>query len=337
MNAISLQVPSPIAPILWNSVLADLVTNPDELCDLLALGELDRESIRKSCEGFPLRVPRPYLSRIKVADPQDPLLLQILPRTEELITTDAAQLDPLQEKQFSPVPGLLHKYHGRVLVVLSGSCAIHCRYCFRRHFPYEDARIGKTQWQAILEYIEADDTITEVIFSGGDPLNSTDASLAAKTSDLAEIAHLKRLRIHTRQPVMIPQRVNTQLLNWTSETRLDVVMVLHSNHAQEIDHHVEVALIKLRNNGITLLNQSVLLKGINDDAQVLAELNERLFECGVLPYYLHMLDPVQGAMHFSVSRQRAMQIKADLQALLPGYLVPRFAVEEPQAPNKTTL
>lgn len=332
-----MQTSSPIVPLLWKGVLADLVTDPDELCDLLELNQLDRENIKKSCSGFPLRVPRPYLSRIRAADPQDPLLLQILPRTEELITSDTGQIDPLQEQQFSPVPGLLHKYHGRVLVVLSGSCAIHCRYCFRRHFPYEEARIGKTQWQVILEYIEADDSISEVIFSGGDPLNSTDASLAAKSADLAEIRHLKRLRIHTRQPVMIPQRVNKQLLDWTSETRLDVVVVLHSNHAQEIDHHVKKALIKLRDNGITLLNQSVLLKDINDNAQVLAKLNERLFECGVLPYYLHTLDPVQGAMHFAVSRQKTLQIKADLQAMLPGYLVPRFAVEEPHASNKTTF
>lgn len=332
-----MQTSSPIFPLLWKETLANLITDPDELCDLLALSELDRTSIKKSCSGFGLRVPRPYLSRIKVADPQDPLLLQILPRTEELITNDTAQLDPLQEQQFSPVPGLLHKYHGRVLVVLSGSCAIHCRYCFRRHFPYEDARIGKTQWQSILEYIKADTSISEVIFSGGDPLNSTDASLAAKSTDLAGIPHVKRLRIHTRQPVMIPQRVNKELLKWTSDTRLDVVMVLHSNHANEIDNHVEDALIKLRNNGTTLLNQSVLLKGINDDAQVLADLNERLFECGVLPYYLHMLDSVQGAMHFSVSTKRALQIKAELQAMLPGYLVPRFAVEEPHEPNKTTI
>ncbi len=328
---------SPIVPILWKAVLADLITDPDELCDLLGLSELDRTNIKKTCEGFPLRVPRSYLSRVKAADPQDPLLLQILPRTEELISTDAAQLDPLQEQQFSPVQGLLHKYHGRVLIVLSGSCAIHCRYCFRRHFPYEDARIGKTQWQAILDYIAADSSISEVIFSGGDPLNSTDASLAAKSADLSTIPHLKRLRIHTRQPVMIPQRVNSQLLNWTSEIRLNVVMVLHSNHANEIDHHVKEALFKLRDNGISLLNQSVLLKGINDNAQVLAQLNERLFECGVLPYYLHMLDPVQGAMHFEVSKERAMQIKTDLQAMLPGYLVPRFAIEEPHALNKTTF
>lgn len=332
-----MQTSSPIESMQWKEILADLITDADELCELLNLSDLDRETLKKSCAGFPLRAPRPYVSRIKPADPLDPLLLQILPRTEELITSDAAHLDPLQEQQFSPVPGLLHKYHGRVLVVLSGSCAIHCRYCFRRHFPYQDARIGKSQWQEILDYIKADTSITEVIFSGGDPLNSTDASLARKCDELANISHLRRLRIHTRQPVMIPQRINDECLAWMSQARLNVVMVLHSNHAQEIDSSVKGALIDLKNAGTTLLNQSVLLKGINDRAETLAELNERLFECGVLPYYLHMLDPVQGAMHFAVPHQRAMQIKADLQAILPGYLVPRFAVEEPHANNKTTL
>ena len=332
-----MQNSSPVYPIQWKDTLADLITDPDELCHLLDLKDLDREAIKASCNDFPLRVPRPYFSRIKPADPRDPLLLQILPRTEELITTDASQLDPLQEQQFSPVSGLLHKYHGRVLLVLSGSCAIHCRYCFRRHFPYQDARIGKTQWEEILDYIKADSSITEVIFSGGDPLNSTDAALARKCEDLAAIPHLKRLRIHTRQPIMVPQRINEACLAWMNQTRLNVVMVLHSNHAQEIDSQVKKALIDLRDAGITLLNQSVLLKGINDSATILAELNERLFECGVLPYYLHMLDPVQGAMHFAVSQEQAMQIKAELQASLPGYLVPRFAIEEPHARNKTTL
>lgn len=332
-----MQTPAPIESTQWKEILANLITDADELCELLDLNDLDRAALKESCAGFPLRAPRPYVSRIKPADPLDPLLLQILPRTEELITTDAAQLDPLQEQQFSPVSGLLHKYHGRVLIVLSGSCAIHCRYCFRRHFPYQDARIGKAQWQDILDYIRADTSITEVIFSGGDPLNSTDASLARQCDDLANISHLRRLRIHTRQPVMIPQRINKECLAWMSRTRLDVVMVLHSNHAQEIDSSVKKALIYLKSAGITLLNQSVLLKGINDSAETLAELNERLFECGVLPYYLHMLDPVQGAMHFAVPHQRAMQIKAELQAILPGYLIPRFAVEEPHANNKTTL
>jgi len=328
--------PQPNAPT-WNEALADLVTDPNELCDLLDLNELDKESLKKACIGFPLRVPRPYLSRIKPANLKDPLLLQVLPSAQELIVSEVAQLDPLQEQQFSPLPGLLHKYHGRVLIVLSGSCSIHCRYCFRRHFPYQESRIGKDQWQDILQYIESDSSISEVIFSGGDPFNSTDAALAKKAEDLAAIAHLKRLRIHTRQPVMIPQRITEQCVDWMSGSRLDTVVVIHSNHAQEIDHEVERALRAMREAGITLLNQSVLLKDINDNATALANLNERLFECGVLPYYLHMFDPVQGAMHFAVSQTRAMEIKSELQARLPGYLVPRFAVEEPHAQNKTTL
>jgi len=321
----------------WKQELANLLTDPQELCELLKLNQQQSQQLHDSCLGFPLRVPRPYLARIELSNLNDPLLLQVLPSGDELTTVEGFLADPLQEQQFSPVPGLLHKYHGRVLLVLSGSCSIHCRYCFRRHFPYQDAQIGKTQWRNIIEYIRNDNTIEEVIFSGGDPLNSTDTLLARQCNELESITHLKRLRIHTRQPVMIPQRIDQSCIDWMKKTRFQVVMVVHSNHAQEIDHHVAAAFERLRSAGITVLNQSVLLRGINDDAKTLAQLNERLFESGVLPYYLHMLDPVQGAAHFALPRQRALEIKTELQAIVPGYLMPRFAVEEPHQQNKTTL
>ncbi len=251
--------------------------------------------------------------------------------------TPGYSADPLQEANFSPVKGLLHKYHGRVLVVLTGSCAIHCRYCFRRHFPYDEAQIGPAEWQGILQYIEADESIDEVILSGGDPLNVTDKVLARQVAELGAIAHLKTLRIHTRQPVMIPARVDEAMLAWVQATRLGVVVVLHSNHAHELDDEVQQALGRLRDVGVMLLNQSVLLRGVNDDAGTLAALSRRLFECGVLPYYLHLLDAVQGAAHFALPRERAMAIKAELAALLPGYLLPRFAVEEPHVGHRTVV
>ncbi|MGB0866147.1 MAG: EF-P beta-lysylation protein EpmB [Granulosicoccaceae bacterium] len=321
----------------WKAELTRLIKDPVELAELLQLDTHATEQIKEACSGFELRVPRPYLSRITPGDPRDPLLLQVLPQAAELTPSPGDSLDPLEEQHFSPIPGLLHKYHGRVLVVLNGSCPIHCRYCFRRHFPYQEARIGPDQWRAILDYIQADTSITEVIFSGGEPLNSTDASLARKCQDLSRISHLRRLRIHTRQPVMIPQRINEECLDWMKSTCLQIVVVLHCNHAQEIDEEVEQALAKLKSIGITLLNQAVLLKGINDKPHCLAELSERLFSCEVLPYYLHMLDPVTGASHFLVPRQKAMEIKRQLQSLVPGYLMPRFAIEEPHAKNKTTL
>ncbi len=321
----------------WKAELKNLLTSPAELCEVLGLNRADAEAIQAACVGFPLRVPRPYLGRIHAGDPRDPLLLQVLPQAAELMEAPGYSADPLQEADFSPVQGLLHKYHGRVLLVLTGSCAIHCRYCFRRHFPYDEAQIGAAQWQGILDYIAADESIDEVIFSGGDPLNLTDKVLARRVAELEAIAHLKTLRIHTRQPVMIPARVDADMLAWVRNTRLQVVLVLHSNHAQEIDAEVQQALGRLRGAGVTLLNQSVLLRGVNDDAVTLATLSKRLFDCGVLPYYLHLLDAVQGAALFAVPRERAMEIKAELAALLPGYLLPRFAVEEPHVPHKTVV
>ncbi len=321
----------------WKREMANLLRDPEELCERLELSGVDADALIKACRGFPLRVPRPYLARIEKARPQDPLLLQVLPQAEELLSSSGYSSDPLEEKAFSPVRGLLHKYHARVLIILGGSCSIHCRYCFRRHFPYQDHQLSKQQWHSVLDYIRRDSSIEEVIFSGGDPLCIADHILQARCHELEKIHHLKRIRIHSRLPVMIPARINRDFLSWAGQIRLQNVMVIHCNHAREIDPSVEEALARLTKAGFILLNQSVLLRGVNDDAQALAELSKRLFSCGVVPYYIHRLDPVQGAKHFSVGTDRIAALKQDLQIRLPGYLVPKFVTEKPYAQAKTLL
>lgn len=323
--------------LLWKKQLSSLVSDPVELCKLLELNGQDTSTLKQVCEQFPLRVPMPYLERMEKGNLRDPLLMQVLPQGQELIETPGYTADPLEEAKFVPVKGLLHKYHGRVLVVMNGSCAIHCRYCFRRHFPYQEHQIGQVQWQSILEYIASDESIEEVIFSGGDPLTCTDSMLAKRCEDLQNIRHISRLRLHTRLPVMIPSRVNETCLSWMTASRLQVVMVIHANHAQEIDAETGSALQRLVKAGVTVLNQAVLLKGINDNADVLAQLCKILFVYGVLPYYLHLFDPVQGAAHFNVEEQRALEIREELQAALPGYLVPKLVVELAHRLNKTAL
>ena len=321
----------------WKAEMAAMVRDARTLCELLGFEPAAADEITRACGDFPLRVPRPYLSRIEKGNPRDPLLLQILPQLQELTQTPGYTVDPLEEADFTPVPGLLHKYRGRVLVVLNGNCAIHCRYCFRRHFPYQEHQIGQRDWQRIVDYIAADSSIEEVIFSGGDPLTSTDAALSSKVAQLDAIAHLTRLRLHTRVPVMIPSRVNDDCLAWIRATRLNVVCVLHANHANEIDVEVIASLARLRAEGVTLLNQAVLLKGVNDSVPALRDLSQLLFEAGVLPYYLHQLDQVQGAAHFAVSDVRAASLMQGLRDSLPGYLVPKLVREEAHQPHKSPL
>lgn len=337
-NIIPINSHQPVtASAKWKQSLANLLRDPDELCDLLDLYGNQRDEVKAACGSFPLRIPRPYLSRIKGGDLQDPLLLQALPQAAELTETVGYVADPLEEADFTPVQGLLHKYHGRVLVVLNGSCAIHCRYCFRRHFPYQEHQISAQHWQEILDYIAADESITEVIFSGGDPLTVNDKILAKRCEDLAEITHIKTLRLHSRLPIMIPQRIDSDCLQWMEATRLQIVMVIHCNHAQEIDAEVESVLNDLANIGVVLLNQSVLLKGVNDSVEALEALSRRLFECRTLPYYLHLLDKVQGAAHFDVPETQAHQLRDELGARVAGYLVPKFVREQANESSKTRM
>ncbi|HEY0960757.1 MAG TPA: EF-P beta-lysylation protein EpmB [Pseudomonadales bacterium] len=335
-----ISVPDP-APT-WQEQLADLVTGLPELLaalklDVAQLHAAGLDVSEAALQQFPLRVPRPYLARMAPGDPHDPLLLQVLPQATELLATPGYVLDPLGEAPANKHRGLLHKYEGRVLLIATQSCAIHCRYCFRRHFPYAENRPGRAQWQESFDYISADASISEVILSGGDPLASSNTYLQWLVDNLLAIPHVQRLRIHTRLPIMLPARVDSALLQMLGKRRQQVVMVLHANHAQEFDADVDAACARLRAEGVHLLNQSVLLKGINDRADALAALSERLLAAGVLPYYVHMPDKVQGTAHFDVSDGDAHALMQALHARLPGYLVPRLVREESGKPGKTLL
>jgi EF-P beta-lysylation protein EpmB len=233
--------------------------------------------------------------------------------------------------------GLIHKYEGRALVVATGACPVNCRYCFRRHFPYSDSIAARNHWQGTLDQLAADPSIEEVILSGGDPLSLSDEKLAELVNALDGLPQLRRLRVHTRQPVVLPERVDEQLLAWIRGTRLQVAIVIHANHANELDGQVSANLKQLRDSGAILLNQSVLLRGVNDTVTALESLSKRLFECGVVPYYLHLLDRVEGAAHFEVPHQEAAALMQTLSSRLSGYLVPRLVREDAGAPSKTLM
>ncbi|MFZ5654351.1 MAG: EF-P beta-lysylation protein EpmB [Pseudomonadota bacterium] len=321
----------------WQTELARAIRDPLELAQLLDLDPAALGMAPAAAAQFPLRVPRPYLARMRRGDPADPLLLQVLPGIRELADAPGYVADPLREREANPVPGLIHKYHGRVLLLASPACAVHCRYCFRRHFDYAANTPGRRQWQPALDYIRRQPSIAEVIYSGGDPLAAGDGLLAWLTAQVAAIPHVRRLRIHTRLPVVIPARVDARLLAWLGDTGLQCSVVLHINHANEIDAEVAAAVGRLRGTGALLLNQSVLLQGINDSVDRLAALSEGLFSIGVLPYYLHLLDRVQGAAHFAVTRVQAVALHRALLARLPGYLAPRLVEELPALPYKAPV
>lgn len=321
----------------WQRALAEAVRDPVELLELLGLRERLCVPQHPLALQFPLRVPRGFVARMVPGDAEDPLLRQVLPLDREGQPTPGFSADPLGEVQAIKAPGLLHKYQGRVLLAVTGACAVHCRYCFRRHFPYQDAQAGPGAWEEALAHIRSHREIEEVLLSGGDPLTLSDRRLAELADRIQSIGHIKRLRIHTRQPVVLPERVDEGLLAWLKRLDLPLVMVIHSNHPNELDETVAGALKRLRQAGLTLLNQSVLLRGVNDDPETLVRHQERLFDLGVLPYYLHMLDPVQGAAHFAVDESRARQLLADLQRRLPGYLLPRLVREEAGTGAKTWL
>jgi EF-P beta-lysylation protein EpmB len=318
----------------WQILLKEAITDPAALLDQLALNPNLLPAAKRAATLFPLRVPKDFVARMQKGNPADPLLQQVLPLAAEAITVPGFSCDPLQEHVVNPLPGLLHKYQGRVLISMTGACAINCRYCFRRHFPYADNRAGGRAWQKIVKYIAADTSIREVIFSGGDPLLAQDHYLEQCAKDLAKIAQVKILRIHSRLPIVLPERITAEFSNWFSSTRLQAILVTHSNHANELGDSVQYAIDRLRQQKVTVLNQTVLLKGINDNLEALMNLSQRLFECGILPYYLHLLDKVQGAAHFAVSRTKAKQFIAALSERLPGYLVPKCVYEQAGAKSK---
>ena len=321
----------------WRRQWREAIRDPRELLALLGLGALAGRLSPAAAAAFPLRVPRAFAARMRHGDPDDPLLRQVLPIDAEEALVPGFALDAVGDGAARAAAGVLHKYEGRALLVATGSCAVHCRYCFRRHFPYAAESAGADRWAGALAYLRGDDSIEEVLLSGGDPLSLSTARLRELTDALRGIAHLRRLRLHTRLPVVLPDRVDAELCAWLAALPWPVTVVLHANHANEFDVAVDAACARLRAAGAVLLNQAVLLRGVNDTAAALADLSTRGFEAGVLPYYLHQLDRVQGCAHFEVPDEEARALHAALAARLPGYLVPRLVREIPGESGKTPL
>ena len=320
----------------WRQILASAFRRPDELLNWLGIPRSDVALQTDNQPDFPMLVPRPY-ARLMEARADDPLLLQVLPLQEERQTREGYIADPLGEQAANATPGIIHKYHGRLLLLAASGCAVNCCYCFRRHFPYSENRLSRAEWQQALDYVRADHNISEIILSGGDPLLLQDEDLARLINQCEAIPHVRRLRIHSRLPVVIPQRLTPELTDMLSASRLQASIVLHINHPRELSEEHRQRLQSLKNSGITLLNQSVILRKINNNISVLSELSERLFEFGVLPYYLHLLDPVKGAHHFDVDQREAVDLHRQMQAQLPGYLVPKLAREIAGLPNKALI
>ena len=322
----------------WQSQLSDLITDPRELLNLLELSEQQLLSgALLASNQFKLRTPRAFVAKMQKGNPLDPLLLQVLPHHLELEDHPGFVTDPLGEEQANQQPGVLHKYKSRFLLTLTGACAVHCRYCFRRHFPYQENLPKTEDWDNIRNYIESQPDINEVILSGGDPLTLSNRKLSIWIERLASIPQIKFLRIHSRVPIVIPNRVDESLISLLKNSRLRIILVVHSNHASELDDFTCSQLAKLVEQNITVLNQAVLLNGVNNSAQVLVDLSYRLFDAGVMPYYLHVLDKVKGAHHFDLMPQDIDHIYKELLANLPGYLVPKLVREIAGEKNKTPL
>jgi lysine 2,3-aminomutase len=317
--------------------MKDAIRDAGELCRVLDLPIEFATAAKEASGQFRLFAPRGFVGRMRPGDPTDPLLRQVLPLADEMIEVPGFTIDPVRDDLAERHPGLLHKYDGRVLLVTTGTCAIHCRYCFRRHFPYDEAPRSLAEWQPALNAIAADESIHEVILSGGDPLTLVDATLSQLVNAIARIPHVSRLRIHTRLPIVIPERVTDDLIDILQTCQLTPIIVLHGNHANELDSHVASAIGRLAHAGVVLLNQAVLLAGVNDSVDAQAALCERLVDLRVLPYYLHQLDRVAGAAHFEVPVAEGREIIRQLRDRLPGYAVPRYATEIPGAGSKTVL
>jgi EF-P beta-lysylation protein EpmB len=324
-------------PSAWHRAMKEAVRDPRELCRLLALPEVFERPAVRAARLFPLFAPRSYIARIERGNPLDPLLRQVLPLEAEEHSPAGFSDDPVGDLAAAKAPGLLHKYHGRVLMVATGACAVHCRYCFRRSFPYDQSPPSAETWSESIRLIAADNSIREVILSGGDPLTIVDPLLAELAERLTAIPHVTRLRIHTRLPIMIPERINDDLLDWLCGARLTPIVVIHANHPAELQGTAADAVSRLVDAGIPVLNQSVLLRGVNDDSETLAALSERLVDLRAMPYYLHQLDRVTGAAHFEVPIARGLELMDGLRARLPGYAVPRYVQEQAGWPHKIPL
>ncbi|WP_445115590.1 EF-P beta-lysylation protein EpmB [Acinetobacter sp. WZC-1] len=322
----------------WQSQLNDLITDPQDLLQRLQLSpdQLLSGALLAS-EQFRLRVPHAFVSRMVPGNPLDPLLLQVLPHHLELEEHEGFVTDPLAEEAASQLPGVLHKYTSRFLLTLTGACAVHCRYCFRRHFPYQQNQPRNNDWPDIQHYLLSHPAVNEIILSGGDPLTLSNARLSLWVKRLESLSQIKILRIHSRVPIVIPNRLDEELVSLLKNSRLRIILVVHSNHPAELDDLTCAQLRQLAQQNILVLNQSVLLKGVNDSARVLTELSHRLFEAQVMPYYLHVLDKVKGAHHFDLQADQIDDIYKQMLAALPGYLVPRLVREIAGEKNKTPL
>lgn len=318
----------------WRQQWREAVSDAQALLAMLDLHDLADRLGGAEAQAFPLRVPRAFIARMRRGDRFDPLLRQVLPLDDEERIVPGFALDAVGDLASRAGAGVLHKYPGRALLISTGSCAVHCRYCFRRHFPYADESAARDQWRAAIAYLKGDPGIEELLLSGGDPLSLSTPKLVELTAQLRGLGQLKRLRIHTRLPVVLPDRVDQDLCDWLAKLPWPVAIVLHSNHAQELDGAVAAACARLRASGAVLLNQSVLLAGVNDSVTALTELSQRLFEIGVLPYYLHLLDRVHGSAHFEVDGARVAELELALRCRLPGYLMPRFVREQAGLPYK---
>jgi EF-P beta-lysylation protein EpmB len=321
----------------WEHALKNAITSPEEL---IAILNLDKSILTSAIAGgkqFSLKIPRGFAARMTKNNPLDPLLMQVLPLAIENNDTLGFSSDPLNEAAVNPLPGLLHKYSSRVLLTFAGSCAINCRYCFRRHFNYEENNPGTKGWDSTIEYVANNTDIHEIILSGGDPLLAKDKTLRLFTDKCADIPHLKTIRIHSRIPIVLPERIDVGFIKWIKSIKQKVVLVTHCNHSQEINKDVQIAMTRLKKVGVTLLNQSVILKGVNDTVISLVQLSEALFSVDILPYYLHIFDKVAGTAHFDLDHDLAKSLHAEMYQCLPGYLVPRLAIEIPGGKSKHVL
>jgi EF-P beta-lysylation protein EpmB len=326
-----------VQPRTWQRLWREAITDPLELLHAVDLAHRAESLLPRANTGFAMRVPHGFVRRMRRGDPDDPLLRQVLPLAAECDELPGYRIDPVGDLAARVAPGVLHKYHGRALLIATGSCAVHCRYCFRRHFPYTEETAAAGQWHDAIAILRTDHSLEEVILSGGDPWSLATAKLATLTRALGAVPHLRRLRIHTRLPIVLPERVDAELCAWLRDLPWPVTVVLHANHPNELDASVASACARLRASGAILLNQAVLLRGVNDSVDALVALSQRLFEFGVLPYYLHQLDAVAGAAHFAVDDTQARRLHHALRARLSGYLVPRLVREVPGADAKQPL
>lgn len=321
----------------WQLQFQQAIRDPTELCRRLGLPDRYLKPAIEAAQSFPVFVPESYLGRMEPGNPHDPLLRQVLPLEAELQQADGFVVDPVGDAIAKTQPGLIHKYQGRVLLITTGTCAIHCRYCFRRHYAYGEEPNSLDAWEPAFQQIAADPSIHEAILSGGDPLSLSDSKLLKLADRLNNIPHLRRIRFHTRLPIAIPARITEPFVDWLRESRLAKYVVLHVNHANELNDEVLTAVESLRRSGAVLLNQAVLLRGVNDSLGALTDLCATLTNHGVLPYYLNQLDRVQGAAHFEVSLDRGKELIDALRTRLPGYAIPRYVREVAGEPHKIVV